>query len=179
MASAWVRGSLAFCLAFALQFPFLAFPTIFFFFFACCGCGSRWPFVLAVKRHKCQSPQERPDVRGLTFAPAPGETSCSCVVFVDSRFLCARSYPPLETGDQRPKLHPLQVLLDQDAGGVHRLDRARGGRGAGVHGHVGQAAPSWLNPVPAPVAQPTSYHIECVLGIGGYCYEAPTGPGLE
>ena len=39
-------------------------------------------------------------------------------------------------GDQRTELHPLQVLLHQDARGVHRLDGAGGWGRPGVYRHV-------------------------------------------
>lgn len=39
-------------------------------------------------------------------------------------------------GDQRSELYPLQVLLHQDASGVHRLDGAGGGGRPGVYRHV-------------------------------------------
>lgn len=39
-------------------------------------------------------------------------------------------------GDQRTELHPLQMLLHQDARGVHRLDGAGGWGRPGVYRHV-------------------------------------------
>lgn len=51
------------------------------------------------------------------------------------------------TGDQRPKLHSLQVLLDQDAQGVYRLDSTGRRWRAGVYNHV---KATWMMLLPVP-----------------------------